>query len=199
MTAQVILVGGGVRSGKSAFALARARALGARRGFVATGQAFDAEMAARIAEHVRTRGPDFETIEEPIELAARLARLSGFDVVVVDCLTLWLSNLLVRGEPAPDIARRIAELAGVVRSRPCHTILVTNEVGMGVVPDSALGRAFRDLAGLAHQALAGVADELYLAALGVVVRLRPAPVAVELAGPGAAPACAPSPAAGGTG
>lgn len=184
MTGKVILVGGGVRSGKSAFALARARALGERRGFVATAQAFDGEMTARIAEHVRTRGADFVTYEEPVELVARLAGLGDVDVVVVDCLTLWLSNLLLRDEPAAAIASRVRELAEVVRNRPFHTILVSNEVGMGVVPDSALGRAFRDIAGHAHQALAPVADELYLAALGVIVRLRPAPVAVEPAFPG---------------
>jgi adenosylcobinamide kinase/adenosylcobinamide-phosphate guanylyltransferase len=179
---RVILVGGGARSGKSAFALARARALGARRGFIATAEALDAEMAVRIADHVRTRGADFHTIEEPVELAARLAALAELDVVVVDCLTLWLSNLLVRDRPARAIAAAIDELAGVVRRRPFHTILITNEVGMGVVPESALGRAFRDLAGLAHQRLAAIADELYLAALGVVVRLRPAPIAVQSPG-----------------
>jgi adenosylcobinamide kinase / adenosylcobinamide-phosphate guanylyltransferase len=179
MIGTVIVVGGGVRSGKSSFALARARALGARRGFLATAQAFDAEMAARIADHVRTRGPDFETIEEPIAVPERLGAMRGLDVVVVDCLTLWLSNLMLRDEPAASIAARVDELVRVVRDRPFHTILVTNEVGMGIVPESALGRAFRDLAGHAHQRLAAVADELYLGALGVIVRLRPDPIAVQ--------------------
>jgi adenosylcobinamide kinase/adenosylcobinamide-phosphate guanylyltransferase len=182
VTGRVILVGGGVRSGKSAFALARARSLGARRGFVATAEPLDAEMAARIADHARTRGPDFATIEEPVELAARLAALDALDVVVVDCVTLWLSNLLVRNRPAHAIAAAIDDLAAVVRTRPFHTILVSNEVGMGIVPASALGRAFRDLAGLAHQRLAAIADELYLAALGVLVRLRPAPIALSSPG-----------------
>jgi adenosylcobinamide kinase / adenosylcobinamide-phosphate guanylyltransferase len=182
MTGRVILVGGGVRSGKSAFALARARALGPRRCFVATAQAFDAEMTARIADHVRTRGPDFATVEEPVALAERLAALRDVDAAVVDCLTLWLSNLMLRDESAADIAARIDELVRVVRDRPFHTVLVTNEVGMGIVPESALGRAFRDLAGRAHQQLAAVADELYLAALGVIVRLRPDPIAVQPGG-----------------
>jgi adenosylcobinamide kinase/adenosylcobinamide-phosphate guanylyltransferase len=178
----VIVIGGGVRSGKSAFALARARRLGARRGFVATAQARDAEMAARIADHVRTRGPDFQTFEEPTALAERLGALRDLDVVVVDCLTLWLSNLLVAGRPVAAIAAAIDELAGAVADCPFHTILVTSEVGMGVVPESALGRAFRDLAGHAHQRLAAVAGELYLAALGVIVRLRPDPIAVQPSG-----------------
>ena len=178
MAGTVIVVGGGVRSGKSAFALARARALGQRRGFIATAQAFDAEMTTRIAEHVRTRGADFQTIEEPVALPERLAMLRDLDVVVVDCLTLWLSNLLLRDESAAQIATRVDELAQIVETRPFHTILVTNEVGMGIVPESALGRVFRDVAGFAHQRLAQVAGELYLAALGVVVRLRPAPIAL---------------------
>lgn len=179
MKGRLIVVGGGVRSGKSTFALARARALGARRGFIATAQAFDGEMTARIAEHVRTRGPDFATIEEPVALAERLVELRDLDVVVIDCLTLWLSNLLLRDESAERIAGHVRALVRVLETRPFHTIVVTNEVGMGVVPESALGRLFRDVAGLAHQQLASVADELYLAALGVVLRLRPAPIAVE--------------------
>ena len=175
-TGRVVLVGGGVRSGKSRFALARARSLGARRGFVATGQAFDAEMAARIAEHQRTRDADFATFEEPIALTARLHALPALDVVVVDCLTLWLSNLMLADHTVAQITARIDELVGALLDRPFHTILVTNEVGMGIVPETALGRAFRDLAGIAHQRLAAIADEVYLAALGCVLRLRPAPV-----------------------
>jgi adenosylcobinamide kinase/adenosylcobinamide-phosphate guanylyltransferase len=142
MTRSIIVVGGGVRSGKSSFALTRARSLGGRLGFVATAQALDAEMAARIAGHVRTRGPEFRTIEEPFAIPERLAALGDLD----------------------------------------HTIIVTNEVGMRVVPESALGRAFRDIAGDAHQRLAVVADELYLAALGIIVRLRPDPIAVQRGG-----------------
>jgi adenosylcobinamide kinase/adenosylcobinamide-phosphate guanylyltransferase len=182
MSGQVILIGGGVRSGKSAFALARARALGERRCFLATAQALDAEMATRIADHVRTRGPEFATIEEPIALAERLAGLRDVDVVVVDCLTLWLTNLMLRDEAGPVIAARIDELARVLCDRPFHTIVVSNEVGMGVVPEYALGRAFRDVAGHAHQRLAAVADELYFGALGVIVRLRPDPIAVHRPG-----------------
>jgi len=182
MTGSLIVIGGGVRSGKSTFALARARALGPRRHFVATAQAFDAEMAARIAEHVRTRGTDFQTIEEPIAVPEQLDALSDADVVVIDCLTLWLSNLLLRDEPSAQIAARVDHLVRVTRQRRFHTIIVTNEVGMGVVPESALGRTFRDIAGDAHQRLAAVADELYFAALGVILRLRPAPIAVQLSG-----------------
>jgi len=182
VTGSLIVVGGGARSGKSAFALARARALGERRGFLATAQAFDAEMAIRIADHIRSRGPEFQTFEEPIAVPERLRALGELDVVVIDCLTLWLSNLLLRDEPVADIAARVDDLVRVVKHRPFHTIVVTNEVGMGVVPETALGRVFRDIAGNAHQRLAAVADELHLAALGVVVRLRPDPITVQLPG-----------------
>jgi adenosylcobinamide kinase/adenosylcobinamide-phosphate guanylyltransferase len=175
----LVLVGGGVRSGKSAFALARAEVLGARRVFVATGEALDGEMEARITRHRAERGRRFATVEAPVELAAALGDIDDADVVVVDCLTLWLSNLLVRDEPAARVLARIDELAAVLVRRRFHAVLVTNEVGMGVVPPSPLGRAFRDLAGVAHQRLAACADELHLAILGTVVRLRPAPIALS--------------------
>lgn len=175
--ARLIVVGGGVRSGKSAFALELARGLGSRRAFVATAQAFDAEMRDRIEWHVSERGDEFETYEEPVELASLLGRLRA-DVVVVDCLTLWLSNLLLR-DPAPQVAALEAEIdrfAAVLGERRSHVILVTNEVGMGVVPESALGRLFRDLAGRTHQRVCASADAIYFAAMGCMLRLAPAPV-----------------------
>lgn len=171
---KVIVVGGGVRSGKSCFALARAQALGMRRVFVATGEALDGEMDERIARHRAERGDHFTTVEAPVELPAALAALDT-DVALVDCLTLWLSNLLCRDEPAARVLARIDDLVEVLARRRFHVVLVTNEVGMGVVPPSTLGRAFRDLAGTAHQRLAGIADELHFAVLGTVLRLRPSP------------------------
>jgi len=176
---RLIVVGGGVRSGKSAFALALARQRGTRRAFIATAQAFDAEMRARIDRHVAERGAEFETFEEPLALRARLASVSA-DVVVVDCLTLWLSNLLLQ-QPEPNIAeleREVDELVVQLAARQTHVIVVTNEVGMGVVPESALGRTFRDLAGRAHQRMCASADEIYLGVLGCMLRLRPEPLAL---------------------
>jgi adenosylcobinamide kinase / adenosylcobinamide-phosphate guanylyltransferase len=184
MSARLIVVGGGVRSGKSAFALELARRLGTRRSFIATAQAFDAEMRARIDRHVAERGAEFQTIEEPLALAPALARADA-EVVVVDCLTLWLSNLLLRA-PQPDLAPLEAEidaLAEQLKRRRQHVVVVTNEVGLGVVPESALGRMFRDLAGRAHQRVCAIADEIYLGALGCMLRLKPAPVALVSPGP----------------
>jgi adenosylcobinamide kinase / adenosylcobinamide-phosphate guanylyltransferase len=174
-----VLVGGGARSGKSAFALARARELGARRLFVATARRYDAEMDERIARHRAERAAQFDTVEEPLALPEVLAGAAGYDVAVVDCVTLWLSNQLIDGVAADAIERRIAELGRAVERAPCHVVLVTNEVGMGVHPESALGRTFRDLAGRAHQRLARAATEVQLAVLGVVVRLAPGPIAVR--------------------
>jgi adenosylcobinamide kinase/adenosylcobinamide-phosphate guanylyltransferase len=185
---RLILVGGGARSGKSAHALALARALGARRVFVATARAgrgcldCDDDMRARIERHVADRGEDFLTLEEPLALPELLAGLSGPDVAVVDCLTLWLSNLLLDGN-APDVVEaRVEELARAARAAPLHVGLVTNEVGMGVHPETQLGRVFRDLAGRAHQRLSRAADEVHLAVLGVVLRIHPGPVTALVPG-----------------
>jgi adenosylcobinamide kinase/adenosylcobinamide-phosphate guanylyltransferase len=174
-----ILVGGGARSGKSDFALRLARRLGSRRVFVATAQAFDDEMRTRIADHRRTRGADFETVEEPLDLPETLRKIAGA-VVVVDCLTLWLSNLLLRDDDPKRVLAAVDELALVLGERRRTVILVTNEVGMGIVPETALGRSFRDLAGTAHQRLAALADEVYFAALGVMLRVKPTVGSVDL-------------------
>jgi adenosylcobinamide kinase/adenosylcobinamide-phosphate guanylyltransferase len=175
MTPRFLLIGGGARSGKSRYALARALSLGQRRLFVATAEPFDDEMRLRIARHRDERGGAFDTVEEPLALPEVLAD-RDHDVILVDCLTLWLSNLLVRGMEADAAARRVDALVEALRARRAHVVLVSNEVGMGLVPETPLGRAFRDLAGSAHQRLAAIADEVYLAAMGLVLRLRPAPV-----------------------
>ncbi|MBY0276453.1 bifunctional adenosylcobinamide kinase/adenosylcobinamide-phosphate guanylyltransferase [Candidatus Binatia bacterium] len=176
--AQIVLIGGGARSGKSRFALERARVLGARRVFVATGQAFDEEMDARIARHRAERGADFTTVEEPLALTRVLREEGRAEVVLVDCLTLWLSNLLLRGDDETAIAATVDDLIQALGERRRHVVLVTNEVGLGIVPDNALARTFRDVAGRAHQQLAAIADEVHVAILGTVLRLRPGPLEV---------------------
>ncbi len=172
---ELIVVGGGARSGKSDFALRLARRRGRRRIFVATAEARDAEMRERILRHRQERGADFETIEEPYEVPRVLGRLDA-DVVVLDCLTLWLSNLLCRGDEPTDALRLVAELVDALERRTFAAIVVTNEVGMGLVPETALGRAFRDVTGIAHQRLGHLADQIYFGALGTMLRLKPGPV-----------------------
>jgi adenosylcobinamide kinase/adenosylcobinamide-phosphate guanylyltransferase len=175
---RIVLVGGGVRSGKSAFALARAQALGSRLAFVATAEALDDEMRLRIAAHRRERGARFRNEEWPRELVAGLRGLTDVDAVVVDCLTLWLSNLLLDGLSPQAIEARIQELVSCLAAAPFHSIVVSNEVGLGIVPDNALARAFRDVAGRAHQQLGAVADEVYLGVIGQLLRLKPGPIEV---------------------
>ena len=172
---QLILIGGGVRSGKSDFALSLARRLGQRRLFLATAQAGDDEMAERIRRHRQTRGDDFTTIEEPLAVADAVRRHPDFDVRVLDCLTLWLSNLLLDGCSQEQVLQRVDDLLAVLGKQTGHTVIITNEVGMGIVPESALGRQFRDVAGLAHQRISHAADEVYLAVLGTILRIKPTP------------------------
>jgi adenosylcobinamide kinase/adenosylcobinamide-phosphate guanylyltransferase len=176
MQGKLILVGGGARSGKSRFAMDYAKALGGSRIFVAPAQATDAEMQDRIQRHREERGTAFRTIEEPLQLCRVLRQVEDADVVLVDCLTLWLSNLLLAGRGADAVETEVAELVRELSLRRHHVVLVSNEVGLGIVPESGLGRIFRDLAGRTHQQLAAEADEVYFAALGLVMRLIPAPV-----------------------
>ena len=178
-----VLVGGGARSGKSRFALERALALGERgahgRGlFLATAEESDDEMRARIARHREERDARWRTLEAPLALALALDDAGAHDVILVDCLTLWLSNLLVRGATIDQVLARVDEVRAALARRRVPVVIVTNEVGLGLVPETPLGRAFRDVSGLAHQRLAADADELHVAVMGVVLRLRPDPVAV---------------------
>ncbi len=167
----LILVGGGSRSGKSSYALRLASERGARRAFVATAQAFDDEMRARIARHRADRDGTFETIEEPLEAAAVLRSLGGrFDVAVVDCLTLWLSNLMLAGRE--ELEEETAQLVEAACQSPTQCILVTNEVGCGIVPENALARRFRDLAGTLNKRCAAAAVEAYWMAFGIPLRLK---------------------------
>lgn len=162
------LVLGGARSGKSAYAerlLAGGPAL-----YLATGQAGDAEMAERIRRHRERRGPAWATVEEPLELAAALDRHARPErPVLVDCLTLWLSNLLLAGRDL-DVAR--AGLVQVLPGLAGPVVLVSNEVGLGIVPDNALARRFRDEAGRLHQEVAAVAQRVVFVAAGLPLMLK---------------------------
>ena len=153
------MVLGGARSGKSRHAEALVTAQPPPWRYVATAQAFDAEMAARIAAHRAQRLPGWDTVEAPEHL---LAALQTPLPVLVDCLTLWVSNLLLAGHE-PDWPVLGAALA----ARTAPTVLVSNEVGLGIVPDTALARRFRDLAGVLHQAVAAQADRVVLVVAGL--------------------------------
>lgn len=167
----VTLVLGGARSGKSAFAQRAAEAAAEQRRpvLIATGQAFDAEMGERIARHQADRGDAWDTIEAPLDLASVLGTLSEDDVVVIDCLTLWLSNHLLAEN---DLTIQRAALVEAVGACPARLWLVSNEVGWGVVPETAMGRRFRDEAGRLHQDLAQVAQAVFLIVAGLPLSLK---------------------------
>lgn len=166
-----LLVLGGARSGKSRYAQRLAEKSGRCPVLIATAEAGDEEMAARIARHVAERGKGWSAIEEPIALAITLQREAGGDrILVVDCLTLWLSNLVLRdldtAEATRTLAASVAALGGPV-------IFVSNEVGEGIVPDNALARRFRDAQGLLNQAMAEACDGVTLVSAGLPLRLKP--------------------------
>jgi adenosylcobinamide kinase/adenosylcobinamide-phosphate guanylyltransferase len=164
------LILGGARSGKSARAeaLALAAAGNGTAVYLATSEAEDAEMAARIAEHRTRRGARWLTREVPLDLVGAL--VGETRPVLVDCLTLWLSNLMAAGR---DIARESERLATAIADRPTPIVLVSNEVGMGIVPDNPLAREFRDHAGRLHQQIAAVADRVELVVAGLPLVLKP--------------------------
>jgi adenosylcobinamide kinase / adenosylcobinamide-phosphate guanylyltransferase len=174
MAKEIILITGGARSGKSKYAEERARELGGRRVYVATAEAKDDEMSERIALHQKRRGTEWATIEEPVELpAALLAQRGRMDCALVDCLTLWLSNLLLRRD-AKYAHEKCAELVDVLPQLDFHIVVVTNEVGWGIVPDNPLGRQFRDLAGWANQSVAAAANEVVLTVAGIPMIVKKA-------------------------
>jgi adenosylcobinamide kinase/adenosylcobinamide-phosphate guanylyltransferase len=177
---RLILVGGGARSGKSTFAALYAKRLAADAGlkpvFVATAQAFDGEMTTRIERHKEERDGAFTTVEEPLDVVQAVTALPGNDIVLLDCLTLWLSNLLLASRDDASILDSVDRLVLLARSRSGPLIVVSNEVGLGLVPESPLGRRFRDLAGLSHQRLSSGADEIYAGLMGLILRLVPTPI-----------------------
>jgi len=167
----MILIGGGSRSGKSAAALRMLRAAGPQRAFIATAQAFDDEMTDRIARHRAERDPDIVTFEEPLDVAARIrAEGAHFDAIVVDCLTLWLSNLMLTDRPS--IADECRDLVQSATEPNAKVILVTNGIGCGIVPENALARRFRDEAGRLNQLAAEHAEEVHSIIIGIGMRVK---------------------------
>jgi adenosylcobinamide kinase / adenosylcobinamide-phosphate guanylyltransferase len=167
MAKNIILITGGARSGKSRYAEQRATELGPRRLYIATAEANDEEMRQRIEEHKRRRGNDWVTIEEPLQLAETLlAQRAQTDCALVDCLTLWISNLLLRYD-VRYAQEQVNQFVERTRQLDFHLVLVTNEVGWGIVPDSPLGRQFRDLSGWANQRLAAAANQVVLVVAGI--------------------------------
>lgn len=163
------LVLGGARSGKSRFAEGLVAASGLRPVYVATAEAGDAEMAARIAAHRARRGSEWTTIEEPLDIAAAAAGAAEGSAVLIDCLTLWLANLMAAGRGAEA---ETAALPAALRAARAPVVCVANEVGLGVVPGNALARRFRDAAGAANREAAAAADRVWLVVAGLPQALK---------------------------
>lgn len=169
-SSNAVLVLGGARSGKSAFAERLVAETGLSRHYVATGRAWDEEMRERIARHREDRGEGWQTHEEPVELVRRLEALDAPDtVILVDCLTLWVTNLMMEERVLPD---EFARLADHVRQARAELVIVSNEVGLGIVPENRMAREFRDHAGRLHQSIAAVAANVYFVAAGLPLKMK---------------------------
>jgi adenosylcobinamide kinase/adenosylcobinamide-phosphate guanylyltransferase len=165
-----ILVTGGARSGKSSFAEKRTKQLGSSLMYIATSEIIDPEMEKRVAEHQARRGSEWQTLHAPLKLAEALSETDGKGPCLVDCLTIWLNNLIFHNE---DIVVATKELITVLEQRSDPVVLVTNEVGSGIVPENALARRFRDEAGRMNQIISQVADEVYLSVSGIPLQIKP--------------------------
>lgn len=168
-----VLVLGGARSGKSAYALQRVQAWTGQLVYVATAEGKDAEMRARIAWHrAQRRSRRWTTIEEPIEVVWQLKELDdSIGAVVLDCVTLWVSNALLSGQ-REELESQVAELVEEIPLFSFHFLAVSNEVGLGLVPDNAIGREYRDLLGSVNQQLAKACKEVVFMAAGLPMKLK---------------------------
>jgi len=165
-----VLVLGGARSGKSTFAEKLVTTSGLDMHYVATGRPWDGEMQARIAEHRERRGPDWQTHEEPLELAACLKAIDAPGrVILIDCLTLWVTNLMMENR---DLAAEFQNLAEWLPQAQARLVFVSNEVGLGIVPESRMARDFRDHAGRLHQLIAEKSAEVYFIAAGLPLKMK---------------------------
>lgn len=167
---RLTLVLGGARSGKSRYAEGLIEAQPGPWRYVATAQAWDDEMAARIAEHRARRPAPWETVDAPRDLASAIREAPAGRPVLVDCLTLWLTNAML--DEAADLAAEVDSLIAACKAVPGPTVLVSNEVGFGIVPENALARRFRDEAGRLHQRLATIADRVVLVVAGLPMTIK---------------------------
>ena len=171
---RLVFITGGARSGKSGFAVTEAEKAGDRLVYIATATAGDPEMEERIRRHRDERGNGWETIEEPLDLAGTVKRIPPERVIVIDCLTLWLTNLLMQNsEGFEDRAKQEAvRVAAALKAYEGDVFVVSNEVGLGLVPENALARIFRDAAGAVNRKMAEAADEVYLVVSGLPLKIK---------------------------
>jgi len=170
---ELILVTGGVRSGKSSYAQTIAEASGAKVFYIATAEALDGDMYRRIASHKKSRSKSWITIEEPIRLVKAIDSLSAENItIILDCLTLFISNLIHKGLTDAEVYSEIKKIIKALRNKAALSIIVTNEVGSGIVPENRLSRRFRDLQGRVNQITAKEADRVCLLVSGLPVQIK---------------------------
>jgi len=167
---KIVFITGGARSGKSSFALKETSGIPGRKAYIATAEALDEEMRHRIEDHRKQRGKAWDTFEEPLMIAECINNIGdGYGAVVLDCLTLWLSNIM---HATLDIGAEIEGLIAALLSHHISIFIVSNEVGMGIVPENEMAREFRDMAGTLNQRVAVVADEVYLVVAGIPLKIK---------------------------
>ena len=170
---KLIFITGGARSGKSKYALKLAKNISRKVLFLATGTAKDEEMKKRIEEHKKSRPTYWETVEETKDIASTLLNIkSSYKVVIIDCLTFFISNLLLDGINEKTILEEIRKIVEIILKNDYTVIVISNEVGGGIVPDNELGRKFRDTAGLANQIIAESAQQVYLVVSGIPLKIK---------------------------
>jgi len=173
MGKKVIFITGGCRSGKSRYALDYANQHFSKKIYLATCEALDEEMAQRIEHHKKMRGPEWHTIEEPVEIVDKIRQYGDkVEVILLDCITLWLSNLLTKGNDDLKIKDGINRLMEILKQTSTSLIVVSNEVGMGIVPADSLSRQFRDLSGMVNQRIAEMVDTVIFMVSGIPIFLK---------------------------
>ncbi len=168
---KIVLVLGGARSGKSRYALDETSRIKGNKAFIATAQALDNEMGIRIEKHKQERGKNWDTFEEPLHIAPTIERIKGtYDVILVDCLTLWVSNIMHAGLLMEKEQERL--VSALYLTPPPLVYLISNEVGLGLVPESPLGRAYRDHLGRLNQGIAKIATDVVLMVAGIPTKIK---------------------------
>lgn len=169
---KIIFVIGGARSGKSRFAAEIAKKSKCKTAFIATCEALDNEMKKRISLHKKNRPSSWRTIDEPLDLFSAVKKAKNADCIIIDCLTLWVSNLMLKNKTEPAIIKEINSITGHLKKIPGKSIIVSNEVGLGIVPDNKLARDFRDIAGRLNQLFAEKADQVFMMHAGIPLQLK---------------------------
>jgi adenosylcobinamide kinase/adenosylcobinamide-phosphate guanylyltransferase len=173
MGKKMIFITGGCRSGKSRYALDYTNQHFSKKLYLATCEALDEEMAQRIEHHKKMRGPEWQTIEEPIEIVEKIRQYGDkVEVILLDCITLWLSNLLIKWNDDLRVMEEVNQLIDTIKQSQTFFIMVSNEVGMGIVPAEPLSRRFRDLSGMANQKIAEMADTVIFTVSGIPIFLK---------------------------